>query len=90
MIKRNVPTDKEDWLADETLAAIDAADKGPMRAFSSLEEAELALPTLIAIRRQPAAVERIIERTFSDEQLDRMAIHYPAAESAQPQSAQRE
>ena len=39
-------------------------------ASSNKETVDLALKTLIAIRRQPAAVERIIARIFTDEQVD--------------------
>lgn len=37
---------------------------------SNRETVDLALRTLIALRRQPAAVERIINRTFEDDQID--------------------
>ena len=37
---------------------------------SNRETVDLALRTLIALRRQPAAVERIIGRTFYDDQID--------------------
>ncbi|MBH0008153.1 type II toxin-antitoxin system VapB family antitoxin [Salinibacterium sp. SWN1162] len=37
---------------------------------SNRETVDLALRTLIALRRQPAAVERIIGRTFDDDQID--------------------
>lgn len=37
---------------------------------SNRETVDLALRTLIAVRRQPAAVERIIGRRFEPEQLD--------------------
>lgn len=36
---------------------------------STRETVELALKTLIAVRRQPAAVERIIGRRFEPDQL---------------------
>ncbi|MBH0082209.1 type II toxin-antitoxin system VapB family antitoxin [Salinibacterium sp. SWN167] len=36
---------------------------------SNRETVDLALRTLIALRRQPAAVERIIGRTFDDDQI---------------------
>jgi Arc/MetJ family transcription regulator len=39
-------------------------------AASNRETVDLALRTLIAVRRQPAAVERIIARRFTDDQLD--------------------
>lgn len=35
-----------------------------------------ALQTLIAVRRQPAAVERILGRTFTDEQMHAPVVHY--------------
>jgi Arc/MetJ family transcription regulator len=38
------------------------------------ETVDLALRTLIAVRRQPAAVERIIARTFDDDQIDAPTI----------------
>jgi Arc/MetJ family transcription regulator len=37
---------------------------------SNRETVDLALRTLIAVRRQPAAVERIIGRSFEPDQLD--------------------
>jgi Arc/MetJ family transcription regulator len=37
---------------------------------SNRETVDLALRTLIAIRRQPAAVERIIAIRFDDDQID--------------------
>ncbi|WP_161973060.1 MULTISPECIES: type II toxin-antitoxin system VapB family antitoxin [unclassified Microbacterium] len=37
---------------------------------SNRETVDLALRTLIAVRRQPAAVERIIGRRFEAEQID--------------------
>jgi Arc/MetJ family transcription regulator len=37
---------------------------------SNRETVDLALRTLIAVRRQPAAVERIIGRTFGADQID--------------------
>ncbi|MDN4613588.1 type II toxin-antitoxin system VapB family antitoxin [Leifsonia sp. F6_8S_P_1B] len=39
-------------------------------AASNRETVDLALRTLIAVRRQPAAVERIIARRFSEDQID--------------------
>jgi Arc/MetJ family transcription regulator len=39
-------------------------------ASSNKETVDLALKTLIAVRRQPAVVKRIIAREFTDEQLD--------------------
>lgn len=41
---------------------------------SNRETVELALRTLIAVRRQPAAVERIIGRQFVADQLDAPTI----------------
>lgn len=41
---------------------------------SNRETVDLALRTLIAVRRQPAAVERIIGRRFTPEQLDAPTI----------------
>ncbi|MDP4332025.1 type II toxin-antitoxin system VapB family antitoxin [Curtobacterium sp. A7_M15] len=41
-----------------------------------------ALQTLIAVRRQPAAVERIIARTFTDEQTEAAVEHYDAPGSS--------
>jgi Arc/MetJ family transcription regulator len=43
------------------------------------ETVDLALRTLIAVRRQPAAVERIIGRTFSADQIDAPTITPSAA-----------
>jgi Arc/MetJ family transcription regulator len=43
-------------------------------AASNREAVDLALRTLIAIRRQPAAVERIIARTFDADQIDAPTI----------------
>ncbi|MGG7306388.1 type II toxin-antitoxin system VapB family antitoxin [Curtobacterium sp. AB451] len=37
-----------------------------------------ALQTLIAVRRQPAAVERVIGRTFTEEQTEAPVVHYAA------------
>ena len=37
---------------------------------SNRETVDLALRTLIAVRRQPAAVERIIGRRFAPDQID--------------------
>ena len=45
---------------------------------SNRETVDLALRTLIALRRQPAAVERIIGRRFDDSQIDAATIR-PAA-----------
>lgn len=41
---------------------------------SNRETVELALRTLIALRRQPAAVEAIIGRRFADDQIDAPTI----------------
>lgn len=41
---------------------------------SNRETVDLALRTLIAVRRQPAAVERIIGRQFSADQIDAPTI----------------
>lgn len=41
---------------------------------SNRETVDLALRTLIALRRQPAAVERIIGRRFADDQIDATII----------------
>jgi len=41
---------------------------------SNRETVDLALRTLIALRRQPAAVERIIGRRFDDDQIDATTI----------------
>jgi Arc/MetJ family transcription regulator len=38
------------------------------------ETVDLALRTLIAVRRQPAAVERIISRTIDEDQIDAPTI----------------
>jgi Arc/MetJ family transcription regulator len=43
-------------------------------AGSNRETVDLALRTLIAVRRQPAAVERIISRRFEPDQLDAATI----------------
>ncbi len=43
-------------------------------ARSNRETVDLALRTLIAIRRQPAAVERIISRQFTRDQIDAPTI----------------
>lgn len=45
---------------------------------SNRETVDLALRTLIAVRRQPAAVERIIGRRFTPDQIDAPTID-PAA-----------
>ncbi|WEK60930.1 MAG: type II toxin-antitoxin system VapB family antitoxin [Candidatus Microbacterium colombiense] len=41
---------------------------------SNRETVDLALRTLIAVRRQPAAVERIIGRRFTPDQIDAPTI----------------
>lgn len=41
------------------------------------ETVDLALRTLIAVRRQPAVVERIISRTFDEDQIDAPTITPP-------------
>lgn len=41
---------------------------------SNRETVDLALRTLIAVRRQPAAVERIIARRFETDQIDAPTI----------------
>lgn len=41
---------------------------------SNRETVDLALRTLIAVRRQPAAVERIISRRFGPDQIDAPTI----------------
>lgn len=41
---------------------------------SNRETVDLALRTLIAVRRQPAAVERIIARKFEPDQIDAPTI----------------
>jgi Arc/MetJ family transcription regulator len=43
-------------------------------ASSNREAVDLALRTLIAIRRQPAVVERIIGRSFEPDQIDAPTI----------------
>ncbi|MFF2051558.1 type II toxin-antitoxin system VapB family antitoxin [Leifsonia sp. NPDC058194] len=52
-------------------------------AASNRETVDLALRTLIAVRRQPAAVERIIGRRFDPDQIDAgttaPAAHRPAS-----------
>ena len=45
---------------------------------SNRETVDLALRTLIALRRQPAAVERIIGRRFDNNQIDAATVR-PAA-----------
>lgn len=47
---------------------------------SNRETVDLALRTLIAVRRQPAAVERIIGRRFEADQIDAPTVA-PAASS---------
>jgi Arc/MetJ family transcription regulator len=46
---------------------------------SNRETVDLALRTLIAVRRQPAAVERIIGRRFTPDQIDAPTITPAAA-----------
>lgn len=41
---------------------------------SNRETVDLALRTLIALRRQPVVVERIIGRRFDDDQIDAATI----------------
>ena len=48
---------------------------------SNRETVDLALRTLIAVRSQPAAVERIIARRFEADQIDAPTIS-PAVHSA--------
>ena len=48
---------------------------------SNRETVDLALRTLIAVRRQPAAVERIIGRRFGPDQIDAPTIPPHAAAS---------
>lgn len=50
---------------------------------SNRETVDLALRTLIAVRRQPAAVERIIARAFEPDQIDAPTI--PPAPAAADQ-----
>jgi hypothetical protein len=50
---------------------------------SNRETVDVALRTLIAVRRQPATVERIIGRTFNPDQLDGGTIS-PAGLPARP------
>lgn len=44
---------------------------------SNRETVDLALRTLIAVRRQPAAVERIIAHHFDDDQIDAPTLTPP-------------
>ena len=46
---------------------------------SNRETVDLALRTLIAVRRQPSAVERIIGRSFEPSQIDAPTIMPPQA-----------
>lgn len=55
---------------------------------SNRETVDLALRTLIAVRRQPAAVERIIGRRFAPDQIDAPTIA-PAVSTARPTSTTR-
>lgn len=50
---------------------------------SNRETVDLALRTLIAVRRQPAAVERIIARKFDPDQIDAPTIPPPTAGASQ-------
>ena len=50
---------------------------------SNRQVVDQALRTLIAVRSQPAAVERIIARTFTDAQTSADVVHY-SAPSAEP------
>ncbi len=47
---------------------------------SNRETVDLALRTLIAVRRQPAAVERIIARRFEPDQIDASTVAPPTHE----------
>ncbi|WP_372699863.1 type II toxin-antitoxin system VapB family antitoxin [Arthrobacter sp. JSM 101049] len=49
---------------------------------SNRETVDLALRTLIAVRRQPAAVERIISRRFEPSQIDAPTVSPPAQSPA--------
>lgn len=49
---------------------------------SNRETVDLALRTLIAVRRQPAAVERIIGRRFTPDQIDASTIAPAASTTA--------
>ncbi|MBN9189599.1 type II toxin-antitoxin system VapB family antitoxin [Microbacterium sp.] len=49
---------------------------------SNRETVDLALRTLIAVRRQPAAVERIIGRAFTPDQIDAPTIEPKTADRA--------
>ena len=51
-------------------------------AASNKETVDVALKTLIAIRRQPSAVNRIISRSFSDAQIE--GEHAPSADAQPP------
>ena len=51
-------------------------------AASNREAVDIALRTLIAVRRQPAAVERIIGRRFEPSQIDAPTMS-PGIDSAQ-------
>lgn len=50
---------------------------------SNRETVDLALRTLIAVRRQPAAVERIISRRFEPRQIDAPTVS-PVAQPPAP------
>ena len=69
-----------------TVTSVDVRDaleqaKRPAGTASNRETVELALGTLIAVRRQPSAVERIISRRFEPGQLDAPTITPPAGHS---------
>ncbi|MCQ9163639.1 type II toxin-antitoxin system VapB family antitoxin [Arthrobacter sp. STN4] len=54
---------------------------------SNRETVDLALRTLIAVRRQPAAIERIIARRFEPSQIDAPTITPPAEALSEAKSA---
>lgn len=54
---------------------------------SNRETVDLALRTLIAVRRQPAAVERIISRRFESSQIDAPTITPPAEALSEAKAA---
>lgn len=51
---------------------------------SNRETVDLALRTLIAVRRQPSAVERIISRRFEPDQIDAPTIAPALAPTVTP------
>ncbi|GAA1759006.1 type II toxin-antitoxin system VapB family antitoxin [Agromyces humatus] len=55
-------------------------------ASSNREVVDIALRTLIAMRRQPAAVERLIARRFDDDQIDAPTMPPATDASADPTS----